>query len=370
MDKEKKKYSEEFKAVLLRKYCENNIPEGGISSDLLAKYISGNCTANEKEKVKLWLSTNTENQEYFNSVKAIWEAGMPDVFEWDENRAWLKMKERINKEEKTKLSGFTLSYFTKLSNKRVFRSISPAYNVIRIAAAIVIIIIAVFVYRKYNGENPNTDFNMSFASRGEIKQVYLPDKSIITLNSTSKLRYPSQFGNTREVYLEGEAFFDISHDSTKPFIVHLNNADVRVLGTKFNIKGWNSDKKYEVVVESGKVLFSSIGKTSKKEKVILTTNEMSIMKAGENPTPPIQVKADIQTAWKNGQLLFNKTTLREVISALERKFNVSITVTGESYSSRLLTASFKDEPIELIIKTIGKVLNLNYSFNDNIVNFF
>lgn len=339
-----------------------------ITVDLIAKYLSGNCTDIEEDKIKLWLSSNIENLEYFNSFKAVWEAGGQNSTEWNENEAWTKMEERRRIYGGEYSSALGIKYFLKRDEMKAHAAKSSYHYAVRIAAVILIILTAILVYSSLN-TTPQVTLNESYAKRGEIKKVTLSDGSIVTLNSTSRLRYSSVFNGTREVFLEGEAFFDVAHDSKRPFIVHLNNAEVKVLGTRFNVKGWDGESKYQVVVETGKVSFSTNDNNGRSE-VVLTKNQMSVMETGAAPSSPISVDARIQTAWISGQLLFNKTTLREVISLLEKKYDVSITVADKSNMSLLLTASFKGESIETIIETIGRALDLNYTIKDNKVNYY
>ncbi len=342
--------------------------------NLITKYLSGNCSDNEKEELNLWLKADRTNLEYFNSLKTIWQESKLHSLEWDENEAWKKIDERIRKYKELQHSRSKIYYTLASAAGKVIGSGSPPFNLLRTAAVLVILVTAVFLLTnksvKYENTKGETALLESASKRGEIKKVFLPDGTVITLNFSSKLNYPPKFAKNREVYLEGEAFFDVAHNPDKPFIVHLNSADIKVLGTKFNVKGRPEQKNLQVVVETGKVSFSSRKDNGNNTEVILTKNQMSTMEIGEKPIPPVSVDTRVQTAWLTGQLLFNKTPLKEVIAELERKYDVSITVTDNSYLTRLLTASFKDEPLETIIKTVGRALDLNFTVNAKEIKYY
>jgi len=363
-----------LKMKLFKKSITGQMPADNAVTGLISKYLEGNCNEVEREKLNLWLNADKANQEYFNSVKAIWQESKLRSLEWDENEAWKKMEKRISENSELKYSGSNIYYMLKGASVKVFGTGSPAFNLLRIAAVIIVVVSAVYLLNIKNSEyeitKRLTTLVESSSKRGELKKIFLPDGTVVTLNSASKLSYQPKFANTREVYLDGEAFFDVAHNPDKPFIVHLNSADIKVLGTKFNVKGWPEQKKYQVVVETGKVSFSSKKDNGNSAEVLLTKNQMSTMEIGKKPAPPVQVDAQVQTAWLTGQLIFNKAPLKEVIAELERKYDVSITAADNACLTRLLTASFKDESLETIIKTVGRALDLKYTMNAKEIKYY
>jgi len=155
------------------------------------------------------------------------------------------------------------------------------------------------------------------------KYIVLDDGSRVVLNQHSTLSHPTSFlhNNTREVYLTGEGYFDISHDDHKPFIVHTGNLTVTVLGTAFNIKAYKDQPSITVTVTQGKVRVDnpqrSIG--------VITPNQQITVDAGSGEIKQHAVNAMAVTQWEHKELVFDDMPLSEVAVALEMQFNVPVT---------------------------------------------
>lgn len=170
---------------------------------------------------------------------------------------------------------------------------------------------------------------------GDQLSVYLPDGSEVSLNSGSRLSHARSFGgNTREITLRGEAFFDVAHSDT-PFTVETFNGKVTVLGTRFNVRAWDSDDIPEtvVVLEKGSVLFG--GHAEDIAPVILKPGELSKISGFSAPTKPAMVDVDQRIAWRLGSLMFIDQQIGVVTDEVERRFNVEITVSPELREERV-----------------------------------
>lgn len=194
--------------------------------------------------------------------------------------------------------------------------------------------------------------------RGEQKQVLLADGSEVTLNSETTIRFSRDFGKRgREVELVGEAFFSVAHHAT-PFFVRTKNGVVEDLSTEFSVESWPGEKQTEVVVEKGKVILRH-GMSPKGKKVVVAAGEMSRVVDGV-VLPPAKADLQMKLAWLNGAMIFHNTPLREVIAELGRKYPFSFEVPDRSLLSRKLTASFKREPFDEILKAIVISLDMRY----------
>ncbi|TKT88950.1 FecR family protein [Dyadobacter frigoris] len=158
------------------------------------------------------------------------------------------------------------------------------------------------------------------AGIGERKKVTLEDGSVIWLNAESKLTYPVSFQkNSREVSLEGEAYFEIVRDTERPFIIQSGKITTKVLGTSFNIKAYQADPAVSVTVMTGKVEVNS------PESAIQIVRNQQVKYADGNIYKEVDIDAAAQIAWRNGKLQFRNTLLSDVIKTLERNYPVKIT---------------------------------------------
>lgn len=191
---------------------------------------------------------------------------------------------------------------------------------------------------------------------GEKKEITLPDGSQIVLNACSQLRYPTKFvGDTREVQLDGEAYFKITRNPKQPFQVQTSDFQVEVLGTEFNVKSYAHDQIQSVEVESGKVqvkLPEDCIRLKKQEQIYLNrqSGEYSKLKRSENKV----------AIWRKGSLHFHQTPLVDVAKELERKYNCHISFReGDSFDN-LISGEHDNESLESILESLQYVCGINY----------
>jgi ferric-dicitrate binding protein FerR (iron transport regulator) len=191
---------------------------------------------------------------------------------------------------------------------------------------------------------------------GKKIQISLPDGTQVWVNSGSKLRFPSNFtGNKRELYLEGEAYFDVAHDAKKPFIIHTGKVFTQVLGTAFNVKAYGSNE-MSVTVARGKV---SVGLSNKLLSVLtpnlcLNYNQMN----GNAKTYKVDAS---KLRWMNGDLIFDNMKLDEAARVIERWYDVQINFAGAEAKTHRFTASFlKHENIDQVMNVLSELSGFKY----------
>jgi len=200
-----------------------------------------------------------------------------------------------------------------------------------------------------------------------INEYTLPDGSVVALNSNSKLVFPKNFkGDTREVIIYGEAFFDVKPNPEKPFIINAGNAQVKVVGTSFNVSAYPESETVEVVVQTGKVQV-----ISKNTEALTSVNEVylvpgekgtlfnknSTLEKSENTNPNY-------LAWKTRDFTFNEVPLNEVFQCLEKTYHVKIQVDKPELNDLILNAQFDKKPIDFILNVVGLTFNLELSVED------
>lgn len=239
----------------------------------------------------------------------------------------------------------------------------------RAAAAIIIIGLSALFY-KYEIRPSNT--NLVKVKSNEVDKsvipgrrfINLPDGSSVILNENSKLVLGKKFNSNgkREVYLQGEAYFDIRHDAEKPFIVHTGKLQTTVLGTAFNIKTNPGTEIITVTVTRGKV---KVGDDKSTYNVLLPNEQMVV---DQNMSSHIKkpVKAETIIAWKNEDIYFDDVNIKDVANQLQERFNVSIIFSNEQIKNCRFSATFfKSQSLDQILNVIGEFNHIQYQFQDN-----
>ena len=230
------------------------------------------------------------------------------------------------------------------------------------AAAVIILILTMRIFFN-DGTSAVKELPENVAVKHpENRLIFLADGSKVVLNAGSRLNYPSSFDGkeTREVYLEGQAFFDIQHNDKKPFIVHTGTLQTTVLGTAFNIKAMPADKEITVSVVRGKVKVSDQNKVL---GVITPDQEIKYNKQQDNSEMK-EVKDHHYLDWKSGDLLLDNVTIAEAAKVLEEEYKVTVNINDPSVSSQRFTATFpRNGSLEQALKSICEFNGVQYHYN-------
>ncbi len=205
---------------------------------------------------------------------------------------------------------------------------------------------------------------------GKRFDIVLSDGTHVFLNSGSSIKYPIQFipGNPRKVFLEGEAFFDVSKDEKHPFIIEAQGLDVKVLGTKFNVSTYPNDIETEIVLVEGSVsLNSSENKSKGKQDVILKPGSKGTFDNFRHTISTQNVNTSIYTSWIEGTIVFRNTPFDDIIKKLERQYNVTIINNNKDLAKETFNASFEidKETINEVLHYFNKAHQINYQIINN-----
>ena len=329
-----------------------------FNRELLAKYLSNEVNSLEKLEVETWISQSAENREeleqsrkMLDNIDAFYKAER-----FDSEVAWNKLRAKINPAQLTVIK-------RKSIGKEV---ISRFYKY----AAIIVFAVLLGSAGFYIGfRNKVTEVYSEIISPENqvVNEYILPDGSVVALNSNSKLVFPKHFkGDTREVTLYGEAFFDVKPNAEKPFIITAGNAQVKVVGTSFNVSAYPGNETVEVVVTTGKVQV-----TNKNAEALADANLVYLI-PGEKGT--LFTKSSIleksqnsnlsYLAWKTRDFTFNDIPLNEVFQCLEKTYHVKIQVTDPKLNDLKLNAQFDKKPIDFILNVVGLTFNLELSVDN------
>lgn len=193
--------------------------------------------------------------------------------------------------------------------------------------------------------------------------VQLPDGSTVLLNENSELKFEDSFGvSNREVTLEGEGYFDVAHDATKPFVVHTGKVNTRVLGTAFNIKAYADQAEVSVTVTRGRVQVGDDQRTY----AIITPNEQIVVNTSSNEFVQSTIDAQTATSWKNKHFIIDNVTFAQAAALIEERFNVKVIITNESLKDCKVTAWFvNNENLQQIAEGLSVVYQANATIKGN-----
>lgn len=184
------------------------------------------------------------------------------------------------------------------------------------------------------------------APANHLRFLQLPDGSSVWLNASSKLSYPSHFGKTREVELSGEAYFDVKHDASHPFLIHTETVVTTVLGTAFDIKEDAATQRVTVTVKRGKV---SVANGQRQLAVLLPDQQVSVDVPAEKKQQR-QVDATQVASWRGGDLYFDNVTFADAARQLEQRFAIKILFSNDRLkSSRFSATASGDDTLDKII---------------------
>lgn len=234
-----------------------------------------------------------------------------------------------------------------------------------IAASIlipVLIISTVYFYKEMDHYKQIP--NIVSVNKGQRAGITLPDGTIVHLNSESKLTYTPDFnGKLREVVLEGEAFFEVTPNKEKPFIVKTSVFNVEVLGTSFNVSVYNDENIVETALMEGKVKLTMQGCPSK--PVYLTPSQKFIYSRSDRQGTISIMEGDTELAWKQGILAFSAEPLEEVFRKIERWYGVTMHYDKESLVNDNFTGQFKMISIQEMMNILRMHYNLKFKIENN-----
>ncbi|HEV8512285.1 MAG TPA: FecR domain-containing protein [Cyclobacteriaceae bacterium] len=192
-------------------------------------------------------------------------------------------------------------------------------------------------------------------------EIKLPDGSLVWLHNHSRLRYPTAFDkDSREVFLEGEAYFEIRKDSTRPFIVHTHEATTKVVGTSFDLRNYAAEEHVELTVFTGKVIFGSA------KKVEVASSNSMIYEKKNGQLHPSTLKGLNSLAWKTKRLKFEDTPLDEVLIDLARYYNVHFEMKSKAKLNCHFSGNFNNPQLEDMLNALSFSMNVKFQLNQDV----
>lgn len=313
---------------------------------LLEKEAAGELSDSEKTDLKNWLAASAENSEQAAVYRKILKSssGYSKPINIDIEARFKELESKLDEPQSGKV-----------------RQMPPRFNWMRVAATFALLIGSFFAWQHFS-QPTELQWVSTEIAEGELEVFTFSDQSKMTLRGGSKIEYPEEFlGAERRVKLSGEAFFEVEKDATIPFIVELENGQVRVLGTSFNIDSKSGKDEVTVFVKTGRVQFS----VTAGEDVILTKNEAGVLNKKENSLNKIAHTNENEISWMTRKLNFESTALSEVVENLSDLYGSKIQIENEELFSCPLDLSFENEDLKSVLETIADVFGMEISQNEN-----
>ena len=312
------------------------------------KYIAGNCTPEELEEAMILFADPYHNSQLRSTLFEYWmnegKGDKSDIAAEDLSIILDKVHHRINLTQDQKPKNIMMKLIFTVSK----------------IAAILIIGLLLGLSVQYFKKTEAVYFT-SLAPKGSVSQMVLPDSSIVYLNAGSQLKYAmGDLKGKREVFLEGEAWFDVTKNEKKPFLVHTAFYDVKVLGTQFNVKAYKTDDEITTTLEKGIVQITSSENPIQGLTTVLQPGEQLVYNTKNKTVNVKNVEPRMFTAWKDHKLIFINMNLKELFVILERKYGVDIQVTNNLILDYHYDGTIKDETILEVMDLLKETLPIKY----------
>ncbi len=366
------------------------------TKEQVIRYLTGESTEAEKLMIEKWVKMSAENKLYFDEIEFLWRASGVNktMSEADKADDWNKILGRIgvpsdSSKELTRVrsikSGKVPGYFLKIAAV-FFLAFSVSW--------------ASIYFLKLRPDSGSIAYNQIITVKGQKSQLILSDGTKVWLNSETSLKYPATFSDRqREVYLEGEAFFEVQKKEGKtPFFVHTSDMDIEVLGTRFNVMAYADEETVETTLVEGSinVIRRGLQPSSDQQLMLKPNQKITLIKEGSkavlselesnkpslvisgkgtsnhSPSEKVQilvsssVDVELHTAWKDDRLIFQSETLENIAYKLERWYDVKIHIQDEELKSYSYTGEFAHkETLPQVMEILNLTTPIHFTFEKN-----
>ncbi|MDR1667111.1 MAG: FecR family protein [Bacteroidales bacterium] len=349
---------------------------------LLAGFFSGELREDELKRLHDKIESDAVFREEFNRWRSAWilahhEAGKE---KFAKHPSWRQLRKRAAFN-----AGHSIAFLRYLTPMRYAASLLLCLATGAITAT-------ALLYRSADAATTVSPASTVVkAPLGAKSNIILPDGSVVWLNAGSTIEYTGSFGiEKRELFLSGEAFFEVKSDSLKPFNVYASGMTVRALGTRFNVKAYPEDHISEATLEEGKVdvlILSSTGKLT--QSVSLKPKEQLLIRRAQEETQPVQtdltpasksnekiavikeiilipdVQTELSTSWKDKKWIISDEPLETLAIDLERRYNLNIRFESEELKTYKFTGTIEKETVEQVLTALSLTAPLQYAFDKN-----
>ncbi|MCD8267513.1 MAG: DUF4974 domain-containing protein [Parabacteroides sp.] len=312
-------------------------------TELIIDYLQGSLTKEETELFYTWVNENTSNKELFFEIKAMYDAGLAVGKSLDIAESWQRLLDEKNRSpHKSNIWLRVVSY----------------------AAAVIVAVAASSAYFLFINETDNGMYSRYIGGDGlEADVVELPDGTHVSLGSKTTFHYDKDFGkDKRIVYLEGEAYFEVTKQKNKPFVVKTKEQDIEVLGTKFNVMAYPLDSLVITTLLDGSVRLTT---QNIAKPTILKPDQQFVYNRNTQSAYLYKVDAEQFISWTAGYYYFHEQSLKAILARLSHVYGVQFAVNSGALNNRTFTGTFyRGQSIKDIMEIINLSIPVKYKIDD------
>ncbi|WP_294471054.1 FecR family protein [uncultured Bacteroides sp.] len=324
-------------------------PDKNKIEELLPRYCEGLATDEERRQVETWMDESEENRRIAKQIHTLYLSAdtIQVMKKVDTEKALLKVKSRMSGNK----------------NKRAMW-----WQWAQRAAAVLFIplLVTLFIQNFGADEHELAQMMEVKTNPGMMTSLTLPDGTVVFLNSESTLSYPSQFdGETRNVTLQGEAYFEVAKNPEKKFIVSTSHqSQIEVLGTHFNVEAYEKEERISATLVEGKIGFIfKQGDVSK--KVLMEPGQKLVYDSKDSKVQLYATTGESETAWKEGKIIFKNTPLEEGLRMLEKRYNVEFVINNNRLKEDSFTGTFTNQRLERILEYFQLSSQIRWRYLDS-----
>jgi len=335
-----------------------------VDKKLLQKFKAGKCTPDEVRKILLWFQSEQAEASYSVEIDNLWHREDEFILS-NKDKLFKLILDRINNLDHSAGSKEHVHQRAPLPRRQDFKT----NKFLKLAVTFVLLLITsgilyFFQPRLFQQQQPATESKIlsKKINQGQKYTMKLSDGTIVKLNSGSSIRFPEKFSDSlRVIEFEGEGFFEVAKDHTRPFVIRSGKISTTVLGTSFNLRSRSTSEKFEVAVVSGSVKVSHIGVGDNLDERYLTPNQQAVFDNANNTFKIQGFDPEKVLAWVNGIVVFENSSLVEIKNKLENWYGVEIDISGLNRKiSKGYTGNYKDKSLETVLDGISYVLDFKY----------
>jgi len=337
----------------------------------IARYVLGEVAHGDLDRERSWVDAKPERQAVAKELAALRAAARLPEPPWNADRAWRRLLDATPGAAARSDLGPIVRPERAAAKERhgngttlhVWRADPPRARSGIAAACVAAVVAAILLWRLHAGVRDPIVMRELSTAPGQRVTLALGDGTRITLGPASTLRYPTDFPHTgRAIELDGEGYFEVHHDPTRPLVVRTARAETEDVGTTFVVRDYRADSEPQVTVADGRVSVSVVGGADaghdRRSRTVVSRGQVGTVTSGGTIIVRNDVDLGPETAWARGELVFRHARLRDVLPELSRWYDIDIRLAEPSLGELEVTTSFKDEPLNEALNALSAALGL------------
>ena len=317
-----------------------------LNEDIIIRYLENRCSEEDFVLINEWMKESDENAKELFRLEEVYQLGKFPVDTQDlVAKAEYRLGKRLDQEKQEKQKVFKMR------------------NMLRYAAAIAAVLVMAVGFT-YLFQEKEEEWVVASAAYGQVREMVLPDGTKVWLNQSSSLKYPRLFdGKERHVYLEGEAYFEVTRNHESPFTVKSPAMDVKVLGTSFNIKCRSDNSFAETTLIEGEV---EVKDKRDQGMITLSPGQKAVLNRVTGRMQVKQVDARMEIVWHNDLIPFKKASIFQIAAALERFYGVKIILSPDVDGTKTYSGVLKKkDSIKSVLNSLRNSIPFNFKIVDD-----